>query len=474
MKKLIIFLITTISIILPTTVNAETAQFYENEYLSGIYISRTTGNGTVYYQTARMYRQKETGNYAYCYEPFSFFEESGQYKNVVQPSNLTEEQKERIALIIHFGYKYKNQDNVKWYAISQVMIWQTAYPSGDYYFTDTLNGNRINIYQSEIEKIEKAIKDYKTTPSFSNKTYNIVKGESLELTDSNNILNKYTVSNKNATIKDNKLILNNLSAGEHEIEIKREDIAHNSKVTFYESKTSQGLVTLGNVEPKTVKIKVIVKETKVNINKLDNDTKTNQNSGEASLSGAKYQIMDKDRKELQIVEIDENQKATIENLPYGKYYIREIEAGIGYTLDNNIYEFEITSNNPEINLTMYNQVIKGKVTINKTYLLDDNLLKEENIEFNIYDKDSNLIATKKTNKEGTIEIYLPYGKYTIKQINTTEGYDIVEPFSIIIDSTNDLTYNLVNQKIQVPNTKSQSFPLIIKIINIILFSIIHA
>ena len=152
MKKLIFFLAGAISIILPYTVKAESAQFYEGEYINNIWMNRVD-KGTIYYQKARTYKQKGTEKYAYCIEPFTTFKESSQYTSTIQPSNLTKEQKERIALIVHFGYNYKSHTDMKWYAISQMMIWKTAAPSNDFYFTDSLNGKRINIYKDEMNYI---------------------------------------------------------------------------------------------------------------------------------------------------------------------------------------------------------------------------------------------------------------------------------------------------------------------------------
>ena len=39
---------------------------------------------------------------------------------------------------------------------------------------------------------------------------------------------------------------------------------------------------------------------------------------------------------------------------YSSYYIKEIEAGKGYKLDENLYEFEISTNNTNIKLNNKN------------------------------------------------------------------------------------------------------------------------
>lgn len=49
--------------------------------------------------------------------------------------------------------------------------------------------------------------------------------------------------------------------------------------------------------------------------------------------------------EITKIIIDENMKGKIDNLLYGKYYIKEDTPGIGYQLDNNIYEIDLNKNN---------------------------------------------------------------------------------------------------------------------------------
>ena len=111
--------------------------------------------------------------------------------------------------------------------------------------------------------------------------------------------------------------------------------------------------------------------------------------------------------------------------------------------------------------------------INKKYLIDETLHPEENIESGIYDKDKNLVTKIITSEEGIAEITLPYGNYTIVQLTTTEGYDTIEPFNIIVENETELTYNLVNRKIKVPNTSSKELPFILKLINIILLAFVY-
>ena len=171
--------------------------------------------------------------------------------------------------------------------------------------------------------------------------------------------------------------------------------------------------------------------------------------------------------------IDETHQSTIKNLKYGKYFLKEIKAGEGYELDNTIYPFELTKENPNIELNLYNQVIKANIIINKKYLLDDTQKPEENISFNIYDENNHLIKTITTNELGIAEVTLNYGKYKVEQITTTTGYDTIETFEIVIENNEEQTFNLLNHKIKVPYTSSYKQSLIMKILSILLLYIIN-
>ena len=77
---------------------------------------------------------------------------------------------------------------------------------------------------------------------------------------------------------------------------------------------------------------------------------------------------------LKEIVIDKNSKAYLENLTFGKYYLKEIKPGIGYNINNEVYEFSISKENKDIKLTIENKVIESKITINK--IMKDHLIKK--------------------------------------------------------------------------------------------------
>ena len=448
--------------------NVQAESFFESEYISDIYMNKYQySTDTIYYQKARVFRRSSDHAIAYCLEPFTFFDESKDYTSTVNPRNLSKAQIDKISKISHFGLGYKNHTTMKWYAITQLMIWQVADTSGDYYFTDGLNGPRINPYQSEINEINNLIKEYDKLPSFNNKTYTVVEGNNLIIEDTNKVLNSF--KSNNLTININKITLSNIKAGEYNYTLTKQDNYYNKPLIFYQANGSQNLVNIGDLNDLKASFKVKAINTKIELTKVDSDTKTTNPRGEAILDGAIYKLYD-DKDNLIHTFTIENNKSILDNLNFGKYYLIEDAPGTGYTLDTNKYDINISENNPTVQLTLENKVIEKKIIIEKKYGDNNNLLKEKSISFNILNNKNELIETVITDENGIIEITLPYGKYKIVQLNTTDGYSKVDPFTIEVKDTETERIELKDMRIPVPNTHTDNtlFILIILLLLILL------
>ena len=465
MKKILFFLTTIIIVLIcSTNVNASTT-FYEGEYIDNIYMNKQkAGSSTIYYQKARFFRQTGTNRFAYCIDPFVFFQDGSIYEETITPSNLTASQKEQISLIAYFGYGYKNHTDTKWYAITQFMIWKAADPTGNFYFTDGLNGPRITAYTNEMNEINNLINNYKKQTSLNNKTYTLLEGESLSVTDTNNVLSNYKSSNPNFIISGNKLTSSSLTEGVYQIDLIREENYHNAPLLFYQSANSQALMQTGNLSNKQEHLQVEVIKTEIEITKIDKDTQSITPSGEGVLIGAEYGLYNEQDELIQTIVINEDSTGKVENIPFGKYYLKETKAPTGYQLSNEKHEIEITKENSKLKLTLENEILKKKIIIYKTY--DENeRIPEANISFTIYDNKNNKVATITTDENGKAEITLPYGEYKIVQENTTEGYHKVENILLTVEDTEEEIITLTDYKIAVPETSTNIF---ITIINIIL------
>jgi len=410
---------------------------------------------TIFYQKARFFRKSGTYEPAYCIEPFIFFNDEIPYESTTNPYNLNDYQIERIKKIAYFGYGYGNHQSAEWYAITQFMIWQESDYDGDYYFTNGLNGSRINRFENEMNEINYLINQYNIKPNITNSEYTIVENQKLQLIDSNYKINDYKTNDDRISINNNVIESVELPAGEYTFTLYKDNNIHNTPQIYYQAYGTQNILKMGNIDNDSITIKVKVLKTQIELNKLDADTESILPQGEAELDGAKYDLMNSNYEIINEMEIKDN-NCIIKDIPFDTYYIKEKEPGKGYTLDNETYKIEINKDNPKAVLYLKNKVIESKVTIHKTY---DNNLDERNITFNIYNINNELLTNITTNEKGYAEITLPYGTYTIKQVNTTEGYNKTSDITINIEDTNDINLDIYDEKIEieVPNTHTNIY-----------------
>ncbi len=462
MKKIIIFLLTILFIGFNSIdVNAES--FYEAEYIDNIYTKSVNG-ATANYQKARFFRRSSDNKEAYCIEPFATFQATTNYQQLNYGKNINTNTWHRMTLLAHYGYGYNNHTDPKWYAITQLMIWRLVEPNKDFYFTNTLNGARVEMYQDEMREINNLADNFDILPNINYRTINVV-NSTVVLTDKNNVLNNYTIQDTKGNdikIEDNKLIFKNIKEGETSIILTRKLENENSAALFYYNDNSQNLMTKGSIGEKRLEIIVEGTKNSVFITKLDSDNYSTTPRGEAKLIGAIYGLYDEKDNLLQELTINDLSSAKLENLSYGNYYLKEIKPGEGYTLNNEKVTFQINSNTKNIYITLTNKVIEKEVTIHKEYGEEGNTENEANINFDIFDSNGKLVKTITTDEFGNAKIILPYGKYTVKQQNTIEGYTKVDDFEINIneDDDNDYYYKLYNYKIEIPDTgimESNSF-----------------
>lgn len=209
MKKIILmfFLLSSFMIF---KMNVKAEEFYEGDFINGEYINKVV-HGKTYYMTMQYIKDRK-GNIVYCLEPFSFFSEDSKYNEYVGDlsgyANLSEEQKRKIELIIYYGYGYQNRKDSKWYVITQFMIWKVVSLDSNIYFTDTLNGQKINKYIKEIDEINKDIINHDEVPSFI-KDYKVMYEDNLEIL---NFSDEYEIVNSDYEYKldKNNLIISNL------------------------------------------------------------------------------------------------------------------------------------------------------------------------------------------------------------------------------------------------------------------------
>lgn len=447
--KYLLFLLLAMVVSPIFNVKAQTysAQFNDKYmWIPNTWVNKAEPSGRIHYQQLTMITRKSDNQFVYCIEPGTPLDPNttytGQDYDQSYVSNMTQAQWRRIQLLAYYGYGYSdsevNHTDLKWYSVTQFMIWQTV-PSGmDIYFTDSLNGNRITKYTSEMAEMEALLNKHYTTPDFGNSSYQMVIGNTLKLTDKNGVLSKYAVNDNSFvnTSKDgNDLYITAKNVGNTTLTLTKRDVKYSHPTIVYVKAGTQNIVEVGSYDPIDNSININIVGGKIAFHKLDKDTGLSTPQGEATLKGAVYGIYREDGTKVGEVTTDANGYAKSDYLPnLGRFYLQEITPSKGYELDTNKYYFEIKVENLEPTIQVQEKVIEREYQITKVVASDKTqiMTPEPNVKFGIYDKDNKLVKTLTTDSEGKITFTLPYGKYVLRQLTTPSGFEKIKDYNFEI------------------------------------------
>lgn len=454
----ILFLLTIFGV---QTVHAEqyTGQaIWPSEYISNIYIKKDRNDGYSKYQQARFIRRSEDNKFVYCLQPYADIDNNLPYYDVIRSDyervlGFSEEQWERISLLAYYGYQYNDNgydhSDHKWYAITQVMIWRTTNPESNIYFTDTLNGSYTSRFDGEIAELDRLVANHYKTPSLENGVVLPI-GQTKELNDSNGVLSNYTITgteNVTASINGNTLSVTANSIGEGKVTFEKRATKYEIPPIVYFSDHSQNVFRVGNYDPVRTKFTLKVIGGRVTPAKVDVETRTNTPQGEAKLGGAVYGIYKVDGTRVGQVVTNEDGRNTSDYLPeLGRFYLLEEQPSEGYLLDSNKYYFEITENNLNPEVQVFEQVIKLDFEFTKVYASAETQIMEPEvgIKLGIYNRAGEQVEEVTTDSQGVFRFTLPYGTYTVKQLTTTKGHEKIDDFNIEVKTTGEVVKKVIS------------------------------
>ncbi len=253
----------------------------------------------------------------------------------------------------------------------------------------------------------------------------------------------------------------------------KENKAPNKYTIKVEVSENIGVVENG----KTYEISVLNTRVKGTINITKEDSETGAKAqGEATLKGAIYGVYARNtiydpadnsviyNTNAKVGELitDENAKASLSNLYLGEYYIKEIKASKGYTLDTSTYNFDLTYENQNVNVVTKSITVKERVKSQAFRIIkvssDNNGEAEllEGVEFTIKSqKDIDAygswekapIAKNYKGQESAVLVTdskgyavserLPYGTYIIRETKVPDNKYKVPDFTVVITEDND-------------------------------------
>ena len=428
------------------SVDARVDKIYSAEKIDGMYIRKISDSGKEVTRHGGFIRRVSDNQFVYCVEPFVDLVNNHTYdiydSNYTAILNITDEIWNRISLIAYYGYQYGNHTEDYWYYITQIMIWRTVYPEGEFYFTDTLGGdNNINKYAKEIAEIESLVNNHYLTPEFEEIKVN--QGDTKRFVDKNNVLSMYEViDNTNVVIEGNELVINGENIGIENIELRKNNDIYEEQPLVYSSDDSQKVLSAGYIEPVSCMINIEVIGYTLKIIKVDALT------GDAlKMDGIKFNIYDANTNEF-IMEVmtDDNGEIIIDNLSKGSYKIKEIDNQEipGYEINEKEIYFEITGEEEIITVEFPNNPVLGALKVLKVNE-DGNSL--AGVTFGLYQSDGALVDIVVTDESG-IALFenLQAGTYQLKELATIDGY-------LLDETVHEIELKLENNKLETVTIK---------------------
>lgn len=225
-----------------------------------------------------------------------------------------------------------------------------------------------------------------------------------ELLDTNNnVIRTGTTNNKG------ELEFNNLKPAIYKLKEKKSNDNYINNNGIYD-------IVINPSETSTKNITNEHKKGNLKIYKVDKD------DNDLTLGAVEFDLIDSNGKVVKHLVTDVNGIAEVKNINTGNYTLRE-------TLTKKKYNLAIDQNvvinwNETMEYKVENEKKKGQIRIIKVDA-DYNEVKLEGVEFQIIDKNNNIIETIKTNSEGeAVTSRIPIGNYKIKEVSlgTNEEY----------------------------------------------------
>lgn len=418
------------NIISPAKVNAATSGTLSHPKVSDVYYTRRGGGKP--YMSAQYETYTMDGKVVYCIEPgVDISNNSYLGYDGLQSSPYDEATNKKIELIGHYGYDYPGHQTLRYRMAAQSLIWETTGGQIVEFWTKASGyGDYINI-NKERNEIMRLVNAHYSKPSFNGTTMEVVVGKEYKITDTNGLMSEYELyssNNLNVRIDGNDIYFTPLTTGNLKLNVVRKHYDNNTTIVYLgQDGASQKMGYFRFSDPVVATVNLNVLGGKIQLKKVDSETNSTTPQGSATLVGAKYNIINSGGSVVSTLTIGDNLTAISGNLPLGTYTIKEVSAPTGYELNSATYTATISSSDT-VSITVKDNVIKGKIKIVK-YDSETNSCKASGMatlkgaKYEIRDKDNNIVDTITTGDDCTATSkYLPYGKYTIKEVSAPTGY----------------------------------------------------
>ena len=157
---------------------------------------------------------------------------------------------------------------------------------------------------------------------------------------------------------------------------------------------------------------------------------------------------------LMTVTSKEDGSFSFEQIPFGIWYVREIEQPTGFVLNETVYEVNIAENEQVVEIEIVNEFVRGNITLTKVDAdFPDNKLtgatfevyQDNNVDGKLDDGDT-LIGTLTESEAGIYEMKdLLYGHYLVKESKAPDGFLLDTGVYSVFIETDGMTYSVENK-----------------------------
>lgn len=261
----------------------------------------------------------------------------------------------RLELIAYYGY-YGSADKRDWRAVmTQALIWnEMGYTPKQ--FTGDLTMTDFENFKAEV--MEK-VNNHQAFTSWNGSSHQIQKGQTIELTDENNVIQKLSIpsTQDGYTFSLNGNVLSITATQEAPAESKT--FTFTSADTSYEGASlvwfKSGSQTVGEFKIKDGNIGSVSLSTLPTPTPPVEDVHEAEgafylrktNTDKEGLAGVEFEVFqiqkDSSEKSIGKFKTDKDGLLTVEGLEAGKYYVREVKAADGYKLSDKKIDFNIVA-----------------------------------------------------------------------------------------------------------------------------------
>ncbi|EGO9166612.1 VaFE repeat-containing surface-anchored protein [Enterococcus faecalis] len=365
--------------------------------------------------------------------------------------------RKKIALISYFGYVGSIDKSLERRIATQFYIHEVL--NSNFYGT-----NPVLNYEAFKQEIDQKINNATKKASFNNQTKTVKVGQTIEVSDTNNVLKDVVKINTprgiTAKIQGNQLVITATKEAPEKATISLDRLTVYGAPMVYKKAGVQTIGILNYPDPLSSVLKLnVLKEGNIRVFKEDAETGVKA-QGAASLENAVYGLYQADGKkikEITLKNINGKVQAEIKDLDPGKYVLKEIKAPKGYVLSDETIEI-VVEPGKTVNMTVKDQVIKGTINLVKVANKDlvdstnpDNKPKLAGIEISLTSKTTGqVVKTVVTDKDG----YATFGKnavvfdtYILSETKGKEGYKLFEPFEVTISENGQTFHYVLEDKI---------------------------